>query len=97
MQNIPDTNEFLAKLQTENIVEKKHYSAIMPICILLAGAALIAVSVAAGMPDIISFTLLVAGSIMVIVEIAYFLRIFDKKPQLLRDYPSTVAYIPKHE
>lgn len=79
MQNIPDTNEFLAKLQTENIVEKKRHSAIMPICTLLAGAALIAVSVATAMPDIVSFTLLVAGGIMVIVGFAYFLRIFDKK------------------
>ncbi len=79
MQNIPDTNEFLEKLQTENIVEKKHHSSITPLCTLLAGAALIAVSVASAMPDIISFTLLVAGGIMVIVGIACFLRIFDKK------------------
>lgn len=79
MQNILDTQQFLAKLQTENIVEKKRHSAIMPICTLLAGAALIAVSVATAMPDIVSFTLLVAGGIMVIVGIAYFLRFFDKK------------------
>ncbi len=78
MQNILDTRQFLAKLQSEGILEKKRYSALPPIFELSAGIALVAMALIVPMPDTASFSMLVAGGILAIIGMAFATRLFDK-------------------